>query len=559
MKHWFFSFGFLVFFLLCPFFSGRAENLGGFTLDSIDAKVTINSEATFNVVETITGDFQEERHGLYREIPNLYNTYKIFHKSTPIEILSVKKDGQPEPFEIIHNGSLLTIKIGDPNQTFSGPFEYQIEYKVSRAFLYEKEGLVSWYWDVAEYSWGTPVGKITAEVVLPAGASNTTTECWGGTYNGDGDTCKIFSNNQTISASSDDLLTLLVKFKPPENFYIPTETEKIKVFFHDNWDGIFLFLPLIVFFVLYRIWSKTGRDPRGRGTIIAEYEVPENLSPFEVSSLYFAGLKDTAVTATIIDLAVRGYLRIEEIPRTSDWIPSSKYKLIKLKKADSTLRNFEKDLLDKVFVDGSEKLLSDCREELIETRTSMDNAVWKQMISSDYFPHDPDRVRSWYIGFAGLTMLIALTAGIILIGTTERYFIAIGFGLVSLELFIFTPLMSRRTEKGVLTLEKVKGFKLFLTTAEKYRLQWQEKEGIFEKFLPYAIVFGVTSKWAKNFEGLMQNSPTWFSGVGISSFSSFSHSLNSFVSTSTSASTPSSSSGGGSSGGGFGGGGGGSW
>ncbi|MFH1253665.1 MAG: DUF2207 domain-containing protein [Candidatus Uhrbacteria bacterium] len=555
-----FIFSFFVILLSLPFGSARAEeNLGGFEMESIDAQVKINSDATFEVTETITGNFSDERHGLYRQIPRFYNEYLIIHKTTPIEVLSVKRDGQAEPYETIASGASLTIKIGDPEKTFSGPFVYEIKYRLARAIIYNSDGTVDWYWDIAEDQWETSVENITATISLPDGSKLNSSECFGSHVLADGRTCEISSQKNEIITSSKYYLTALIKFVPPADFYWPSQSALVKNFLSDNWDMVFLLVPIFVFFFLYQRWSKTGRDPKAKKTIIAEYEPPANLSPFEVSSLYYSGLKDTAVTATIVDLAVRGYLRIEEIKRNSDWLPGAKYKLIQIKEINDKLCDFEKDLLEKIFADGKEQPLSDCRSKLIKVRLSMDKAVWKSLISHDYFPHDPDKVRAWYIGFGGVAMVLALMTGPLFISFFERYFMAIGFGLAAIEFFVFTPLMSRRTEKGAATLNRVKGFKLFLTTAEKYRLQWQEREGIFEKFLPYAIVFGVADKWAKTFEGLMQTSPTWFHGSAMAfSFSDFNHSLNSFVSTTTSTTTPSSSSGG-SSGGGFGGGGGGSW
>jgi uncharacterized membrane protein len=131
--------------------------------------------------------------------------------------------------------------------------------------------------------------------------------------------------------------------------------------------------------------------------------------------------------------------------------------------------------------------------------------------------------------------------------------------------------MSRRTEKGAMLEHRIKGFKLYMDTAEKYRQQFNEKENIFEKFLPYAIMFGMTKKWIKTMERVYGEKyfatyhPVWFYGAGISNFNvdSLTSSIESLSSgmASTMASSPSSSGsgGGGFSGGGGGGGGGGGW
>jgi len=557
MKFFLSRFFLIVFFLLMIFVpSVKAESLGGYTLDQIDAKTVLNKDSTMTVTETITGEFLGERHGLYRNIPRFYNSYWVVHKTMPIEVLSVTKDGKSEPYELINSGAYLTIKIGDPNLTFSGPFEYSIVYQVSKAMIYEKDGTVTWYWNVAEDQWDAPVLLVTSELILPDDSKQVRAKCWSGNYS---EICEMSSGDKSVVSSSTLLMTMLVNFEPPAGFYFPSQGEVVANFLKDNWDWFFVLIPIIVFFILYKKWSKTGRDPKIESPIIAEYEPPDNLSPFELSALHYAGLKDQAVTATIIDLAVRGYLRIEDSERARDRLTGTKYRLIKLKEVDDKLRDFEKDLLQKIFKDKNEPFLSECRGKLTEARISMDKLVWKSLISKDYFPQDPANVMSWYLGFGGGAMVLAFTAGVIFIGVFERYFVAVGFALAAIELFVFGPLMSRRSVKGTKTLIKSKGFKLFLETAEKYRIQWQEKEGIFEKFLPYAVIFGVTKKWTQNFEGTLKTTPGWYVGsLSSNNFSDFSGNLNSFVQTSTSLSTPSSS-GGGSSGGGGGGGGGGSW
>lgn len=126
--------------------------------------------------------------------------------------------------------------------------------------------------------------------------------------------------------------------------------------------------------------------------------------------------------------------------------------------------------------------------------------------------------------------------------------------------------MPKKTKEGVILKEKSLGLKEFLYRADRYKLKWQEKEEIFEKFLPYAMVFGVVDQWAKNFKNIYTDSPDWYVG-NINTFSAIyiASEMSHFSSSASSSYSPPASSGssgfggGGSSGGGFGGGGGGSW
>jgi len=92
---------------------------------------------------------------------------------------------------------------------------------------------------------------------------------------------------------------------------------------------------------------------------------------------------------------------------------------------------------------------------------------------------------------------------------------------------VFSIFMPKKTTKGTETLWYIMGFKEYIIRAEKYRAQFQEKENIFEKFLPYAIIFGCTKKWAKTFEGIYKTPPSWYQGNSLTVFSvsSFTSSL----------------------------------
>ena len=113
-------------------------------------------------------------------------------------------------------------------------------------------------------------------------------------------------------------------------------------------------------------------------------------------------------------------------------------------------------------------------------------------------------------------------------------------------------------------LGKIQGFKYFLETAEKPKLEelvMREPE-YFYNILPYTYVLGVSSKWMKKFEDIALEAPRWYYGYSTfdnHSFNRFMNSTYSSISTAMSSSPSSSSSGGGFSGGGSGGGGGGSW
>jgi len=186
-----------------------------------------------------------------------------------------------------------------------------------------------------------------------------------------------------------------------------------------------------------------------------------------------------------------------------------------------------------------------------------------------YFISNPKELKGEWVGIGVVIILLSLFLTYFLFFAIPPIF---GIsGIISGVLFlIFAYFMPQRTEKGTEAYWKALGFKEYIKTAEKYRLQFQEKENIFEEYLPYAITFGLTDKWAKAFEGIYKTPPSWYEGYFGPTFfpTGLSHSLNSAIATvgSIFVSRPGSGSGlgsgfggGGFSGGGGGGGGGGSW
>jgi uncharacterized membrane protein len=160
--------------------------------------------------------------------------------------------------------------------------------------------------------------------------------------------------------------------------------------------------------------------------------------------------------------------------------------------------------------------------------------------------------------FMGLPIREALYDPIILVGFL--------LGIVSIIVMIICfKAMPKRTHYGNEILGKLKGFKNFLETAEKPKLEElvMHDPKYFYNILPYTYVLGVSDKWIKKFESIALQSPDWYSGSTAFSMASFGSFMTSTMATANSSmsSSPSSSgggSGGGSSGGGSGGGGGGS-
>lgn len=306
---------------------------------------------------------------------------------------------------------------------------------------------------------------------------------------------------------------------------------------------LYMFLPLWVGLGLFVHWRRHGKDPKGRGTIIAEYEPPDAATPAVVGTLIdeSADLKD--ITASIIDLAVRGYLLIEELPKANRFTAQD-YKLVKRKESvgDATLRSFEVELLDEIFKSGPEKKLSELKTKFYVKIPGIVKKLYAEVVAAGYFETSPDERRKKFTTWTVLTGLV---------GFIGLNFFGLGVPLLftAIVIGVFAKLAPKRTEKGVLATEHARGFKLYLDTAERYVVKKMTPE-TFERFLPYAMVFGIEKKWAEKFKDIYTDrEPDWYHSASGTHFNSILL-ANSLSSWSTAASSAVASRPGGSSGGG---------
>ncbi|MFC1787652.1 DUF2207 domain-containing protein [Patescibacteria group bacterium] len=542
-----------------------AEDLGGFEFTSFESKITLHQDATFDVVETIKGNFFEERHGIFRNLPYRYTRSDGSLFKAPLKVVGVKLNQQPTPYDVYSQGAFKVIKIGDPDQTIIGPFVYEIEYQVMRSILFH-ESTDELYWNVTGDQWGVPLENVRAQVIFPAlGSINVLASCFTGTLGSVTQDCLVEQIGGIVEFKADDFLTISLEL-PKGIIQEPSLWQKRVWWLQEHWDYFLYLIPILVFLLMFRQWYKHGRDHKGRGTIIAEYEPPKGLRPTEMGTLVDAKLHPNDFSAAIIDLAVRGYLKIIETEKKGWLTTNQEYSFEKLKEPDD-LKEFEQKVFKAIFGDHDKVEFNDRKVELAKARDKVASLMYRDMAAKGYYVDDPQKVQKIYAVIGILIMGLAFIFVPAVLGTSDRVINAIlPTGLSGLLVLIFAKWMPKKTKQGTLAYEHALGFKEFLSTAERYRLEWQEKEHIFEEYLPYAMVFGVADKWAKALSELVKEPPKWYQG-DFSTFNaaSLASSVGSFASAASSVSVPSSSGGGsysgggGFSGGGFGGGGGGSW
>ncbi len=318
-----------------------------------------------------------------------------------------------------------------------------------------------------------------------------------------------------------------------------------------------MFLPLGLL-VLYRLWKRKGKDSIKQGIIIPYYSPPEGLRPYSLGSLKDERVDILDITATIIDLAYRGYIKIKEFGAKQVLgikVTKTDYELIKQKEI-TDLNEVEKEIMDSVFGTKDRVTTNELKNKFYLKVPKIKKSVYQDLMNKKYFSENPDTVRTRYIGYGVLTIILAVVLTVssfvvsIFIGT------AIATGILGILLLFVSKYMPSRTELGSKTFHKILGFKMYMETAEKYRVQNLTPE-TFEKFLSYAIVFGVEQKWAETFKDIYKGTPSWYEG-STDTFSTIylANSLSRFNTTTATAMTVSPNSSGSSRGGGWSGGGG---
>lgn len=255
-----------------------------------------------------------------------------------------------------------------------------------------------------------------------------------------------------------------------------------------------VFVILATSFAIFS-WRRWGRYPVQKQTVIAEYDIPDNLSPIEIGSFPGSGnMSNGGLAATLINLGVKNYLIIDkEKGRFSDKI----YFRRTDKKVVDDLYFAEREVLEKIFENGDTIEL-----KKISGLSSLSLKLGGQ-IKQDF--HDRGLVGP---PLKKYSQSLRLAAAVILICSLvfrepAIFFVALAIALI----FIFLSYQFVLSLTGATLNNKIKGFRLYLDTAEKYRARFQEEQGELTKMLPYAIVFGLTKKWLRLMESIQQENP----------------------------------------------------
>ncbi len=537
-------------------------------MPSFAADYVLDKDGGLSVTETISYTFDPAagaRHGIFRSIvvrqgvegrTDVYRYYALSGVSVS------SPTGANTQVALVDDGTAVTIKIGSAQVTVSGTQTYVVRYRLANvANPFTDSQTAELYYNVFADD-TIPKSRVTVRVAAPA--ASTEVRCVRGT-SGDcqGATAGSPSTFTVTDLGAGEDLTIAARY-PLSAFGVlapdlrqgstsgapgsgMSEAVARAATLASLAGGILLPLAAAVGMGVLvatrgrdewyagltpgltpgptdrptdRPTDATGAGPDGipvrRGrmpTIAVQFTPPAGVQPGLVGTIIDESADTVDVSATVIDLAVRGFLRIEEVKEgmfsRTDW------HLVQLAPpAGQTLRPYEVTLLQGIFRDGPEVMLSQLKNHFASTLSSVRDQMYGEVLDRQWFRKSPQTQRAIWRGL-GFFLVGAGFVATFAYGTISRgidrasglslpipsgYVLGGGLVLAGILVVILGARMAAKTAQGSAVLAQSLGFKQYLVTAEANQIRWEEARDVFSRYLPYAIVFGVAKRWASTFQ-----------------------------------------------------------
>ncbi len=558
-------------------FTGQAsvleDYIGTDRIANFEVDMIVRPDGIFDVQETITYDFSYPGHGIVRVIPYVYKQFG-FNNNIDIELSSITDgNGKPLSYKSISPGNVdapvgnLVWQVGDANHEVEGKQTYRFNYTVNWAMLYHDD-FNEVYWNVTGDQWNVPIDHASVVVHLPNEKSLSPlyqATCYTGFYGDTSQNCTVNEAGDTVTAVADGLLAqqgLSIDVAlTPEAIHKPSNLAVALHLAANNWTLFLIPFLIAIFFIVL----MTTRQTRSRKPLIPIYEAPKQINrPSLAETLLNGATTSSGLTGELIELARTGYVQFI--------YDEKKQAVATLKRTDKPAPDSEpaRTILATIFAgNAAEVTLSKLRTAY--TLVSSTNALAQDDIKAAGWINKPLQLRL-YLAMIGALGAFVGGGFIIIYGNNHSANHAIASGIACIILAV--AIWIRRgvnylalNQAGADAKQLLAGFKWFLKVTEEERLKFTQAPKLtpqlFESFLPYAIALGVERQWAKQFEQILTEPPSWLVGVP-HGYYGISHAVFAVGDVRTQFRAPTNSSsggfgGGGFSGGGFGGGGGGRW
>jgi hypothetical protein len=540
-------------------------------IQSYHSVIDVSAAGELTVTETIKVNSEgiDIKRGIFRDFPLYAQNAEGRRTKVDFGVVSVERDGAPEDWHTENISGGIRIYTGSADRLLqAGEHTYQITYKTDRQIRYF-DGYDELYWNVTGNGWQFRIEEISATVVLPPTVKASETAVFTGAAGETGTDAQVMTEGNEVFFSSTrafnegEGMTIAVKL-PKGAISVPSSGQEGQWYFRDNAGYLLSLVGLVVVALYYlRAWFAVGRDP-SKGVVVPRWDAPEGISPALVNYIDnngFSGAGWTALSASAIDLAVKGFVVLDDL-KSSIVIRRTD------KPADADLPSGQKILLQKVGKAGSEFPINKTNGSKVEAM----GREFRQAIEKEHRG-------KYYHSNAGYTLFgvflsIAFVAAVLILGDLDEnviaatiigIFFAVFFsiaatiigknfrgsaslpkkigGIVVGAIFAFTAismfasilsamwfdlshsaqfpiilalggiallnglfifLMGAPTPLGRKMMDGIEGLRIYLTLAEKDRMNMagapQMSPSHFEKLLPYAVALGVEKPWSRAFE-----------------------------------------------------------
>ncbi|HXZ81265.1 MAG TPA: DUF2207 domain-containing protein [Terriglobales bacterium] len=481
------------------------------------SSVAIDKDGNMVSIERISLVFVGAYNGIYRSIPIDYpgprgSNYRLF-----LHIDSVTDDqGQPLRYESKRDGPYRKLKIYIPGATDTTK-TVLLTYSSPNAVRFFDDH-DEFYWNVTGNDWPVPIDHASAIVSLPPGTTGLRAQAFTGVYGShDREATSEVEDSRVNFETTNPLpmrggLTIDV-YIPKGILHQPNSLTRAWWFLKAN---PVLLVPFWTFAVMFLLWYYKGRDPDPGISVAPMYEPPKGMTPAETGALIDDGVQPRDVTCTLVDLAVRGYVKIKEIQEKVLLFTHKDYEFTLLKPMPqwgNDLAPHERVMLENVFQGGEVVRLSSLKNRFYTAIPVIQSDIMSALKSKDMYLVDPDSAHVWVLfGLVVIAAPIVITQFLNMVSWLDAPLLAFAAIAISvLIVWLFGRQMVAKTVLGARTRIQILGFQEFMNRVDADRLKRMPPD-TFEKFLPYAMALGVEHRWAQAFAGIVQNPPQWYAG-----------------------------------------------
>lgn len=548
----------------------------GYTTKSYNVEMTVGEDMKVHVKEKIDVYFQLRSRGIFRYIPYYPEVVytkngEVVKEKYPTKITNISVPG--EKSKVSREDNNMMIRIGDEDQYLKGDKSYTIEYDYQIYSDMLKDANM-FYMDFIPLKWDAPIYSANLTLKMPKGFDkNKLAIIASGKDRGDMFDI-TFVDETTVKATlkkgeildKNDAAT--VKIELDENYFSAATSLNDG----NNFARIALAVALLLAIVIYFVYGKPEKP-----VPVIEYLPPDNFTPAQLGYLIDLTSDNEDVLSMIIYWAHKGYLTIEEKSKSDIWLhkvkdlpansadyethlfkalfPASKIHTqisslkhnfgTQLQHAREMLKSNVKGIVDTEYKNNPKKVLRILSflfvlvpvvivliYSYVRTMYSLPLAIGGIVIGLAYACVFYEVRRfSYYKGgkmafvISGLICLVvgAVYSLLFTTFTFTSFWVVFPSQIAAILAAVLFGNTHRYSPEYIHLLGRILGFRNFLEEAEKDKLNElvEQYPHYFYDILPYAYVLGVSDKWAKNFEQLAVEPPTWYTGTSWTHFNTY--------------------------------------